>query len=90
MNTRRIKTIEQRLSVLGPTLCQVTDESHHHIGHAGAASGAGHFHVKIISQKFCDLKLIERHRLVYDVLGDLMQTEIHALSIMALTPQEVT
>ena len=59
-----------------------------HAGHAGAASGAGHFRITISSEKFNGLKPIQRHRLVYDAVGDLMQTDIHALAINALAASE--
>ncbi|MGB5718719.1 MAG: BolA family protein [Gammaproteobacteria bacterium] len=64
------------------------DESARHAGHAGAASGGGHFIVNIVSPAFEDKTLIQRHRLVYDAVGDIMHSEIHALSIQARTPQE--
>lgn len=81
---QRMDQIRQRLAILNPQICEVTDDSARHAGHAGAASGAGHYSVTISSQKFNGLKLIERHRLVYYAVGDLMQTEIHALAITAL------
>ncbi len=84
----RITEIEQRLSILNPISCQIDDESALHAGHAGAASGGGHYRLMLVSEKFNGLKLIERHRLVYDAVGNLMQTEIHALAITALTPIE--
>jgi BolA protein len=84
----RIAAIQQRLAVLNPVSCQITDDSALHAGHAGAASGAGHYRVSVVSEKFNGLKLIERHRLVYDAVGDLMQTDIHALAINALAPSE--
>jgi BolA protein len=84
ISATRIAEIKKRLAVLEPTECQVIDESAQHAGHAGAASGAGHFRLHIKSQKFHGLKPIERHRLVYDAVGDLMQTDIHALAITAL------
>lgn len=84
LSTSRTAQIQQRLSVLNPVSCQIVDESALHAGHAGAASGAGHFRVTITSEKFNGLKLIERHRLVYDAVGDLMLTDIHALTITAL------
>lgn len=62
------------------------DESHLHAGHAGAASGRGHFRLRIISAAFSGMSPIARHRAVYAALGELMQTEIHALSIDARTP----
>ena len=86
---QRFELIEQRLTeVLTPISCQLQDDSDAHRGHAGAASGAGHFSVTIVSQKFEGLNRISRHRLVYDAVGDLMHTEIHALNIKALTPSE--
>lgn len=66
----------------------IRDDSHLHVGHAGAATGLGHFHATIRSPKFSGVSPIQRHRLVYDALGDLMQTDIHALQIRALAPEE--
>ena len=65
---------------------QVEDESHLHAGHAGAATGRGHFRVRVVTIAFAGMRPIARHRAVYAALGDLMQTDIHALSIEALTP----
>lgn len=90
VSASRIEKIQQRLAVLNPVSCQIEDDSALHAGHAGAASGGGHYRLKIVSEKFNGVKLIERHRLVYDAVGDLMQTEIHALVITALAPLEVT
>ena len=87
-NLDRITRIKQRLAVLNHSLCTVEDESALHAGHAGAASGAGHFRITISSEKFNGLKPIQRHRLVYDAVGDLMQTDIHALAINALAASE--
>lgn len=84
----RITKIEQRLAVLAPISCKIEDESALHAGHAGAASGGGHYRLRIVSEKFNGRKLIERHRLVYDAVGDMMQAEIHALAITALAPTE--
>lgn len=64
---------------------EVEDESHLHAGHAGAATGRGHFRLRIVSRGFAGLSPIARHRAVYAALGDLMQTDIHALSIDART-----
>ncbi|MGB7758117.1 MAG: BolA family protein [Salinisphaera sp.] len=66
----------------------IRDDSHLHVGHAGAKTGLGHFHATIRSPKFIGVSPIERHRLVYEALGDLMQTDIHALQIRALAPEE--
>ena len=80
----RIAMIERRLrSALTIDSIEIIDESHLHIGHAGAASGGGHFHVTIVAENFEGLPVLARHRLIYDALGDAMQTEIHALRIKA-------
>lgn len=81
--------IRQRLAALEPETCTLEDESDQHKGHAGAASGGGHFRVTLVSPKFRNLTTLARHRLVYETMGELMQHEIHALSITALTPEEL-
>jgi BolA protein len=73
---------------LGPDHLEVIDDSHRHAGHAGAADGRGHFTVLIVSQRFAGLGTLKRHKLVYEVVGDMMTTDIHALSIQALAPGE--
>jgi len=65
---------------------EVIDDSHRHVGHAGAAGGAGHFTVRIVSTRFEGLRTVARHRLVYDALGDWMPHRIHALAIEARAP----
>jgi BolA protein len=67
---------------------ELIDESHLHAGHAGARDGRGHFRVRVVSSDFAGLRTLQRHQLVYRSLGELMQTDIHALSITALTPEE--
>ncbi len=85
----RVEAIRERLTTkLQPTQLDIIDESHLHAGHAGATSGAGHFAITIIADAFNDKSLIERHRLIYLAVNDLMKTEIHALSINAITPDE--
>ena len=74
---------------LAPTVLELTDESHLHAGHAGAASGGGHYRLKIVSSRFEGQRLVMRHRLVYDSVHDMMHTEIHALAITALAPSEL-
>ena len=77
--------IERRLrNALSIDSIEIVDESHLHVGHPGADSGGGHFHVTIVAENFDGLPTLARHRLIYDALGDAMQTEIHALSIKAL------
>jgi BolA protein len=80
----RIAAIRSRLTAdLDPQLLEITDESHLHAGHAGARDGRGHFHVRIASARFRGLGRLAQHRLVYDALGDLLTTDIHALRISA-------
>lgn len=82
MNTKRIQEIRHRIqSALEPESLEILDESHLHVGHEGAKDGRGHFRIKISSSKFNGLRMLQQHRLIYDALGDLMQTDIHALSI---------
>ncbi len=64
-------------------LLEVTDDSHRHAGHAGARDGRGHFSVTIVSPAFAGMAPLARHRAVYAALGDMMQTDIHALAIHA-------
>ena len=86
MNNRRIEMIRQRLEEkLAPQSLEIIDDSHKHAGH-GSAGGMGHFTVNICATAFEGRSLLQRHRLVYDAMGALMQTEIHALSIHAATP----
>ncbi len=88
--TNRVDMIRERLTTsLSPVSLDITDDSHQHIGHAGAANGGGHFTVHIVAAAFADQSLIQRHRLIYNALGDAMQNEIHALSIKAYTPSEL-
>jgi BolA family transcriptional regulator, general stress-responsive regulator len=81
--------IRQRLAALEPETFTLEDESAQHKGHAGAASGGGHFRLTVVSPRFRNLSTLARHRLVYETMGELMQREIHALSITALTPEEL-
>ena len=85
----RVERIRRSLEAgLAPTLLEIEDESHRHAGHAGARDGRGHFRVRIVSAAFAGQTPIARHRAVYAALGDLMQTDIHALAIEARTPEE--
>ena len=84
----RVERITTQLQDLSPLSCQVEDESALHAGHAGAASGGGHYRLHLVSSRFEGLNRVSRHRLVYDCLGKLMKTEIHALALTLLTPAE--
>lgn len=87
----RIDRIRQRLEQsLAPAALELSDDSALHAGHPGAASGGGHYSVKIVSSRFEGLRLVMRHRLVYDSVHDMMHTEIHALAITALAPSELS
>lgn len=85
----RVEAIRERLTAtLAPKMIEIEDESHRHAGHAGARDGRGHFRVRIVSDAFAGKSALARHRAVYAALGDLMQTDIHALAIDARTPDE--
>ena len=82
--------IHQRLMEnLGAESVEIEDQSHLHAGHAGAASGGGHYDVIVISSAFNNLNTLGRHRLIYRAVDDLMKKEIHALSIQAFSPDEI-
>ena len=86
----RVETIRTRLqSALQAATCEVEDESAQHAGHAGAASGGGHYRVRLVSTVFEGKNRLIRHRLVYDCLADMMHKEIHALAITAIAPSEI-
>lgn len=72
---------------LAATHVEVVDDSAAHAGHAGAASGAGHFRVSVVSARFEGQNRVAAQRLVYEALADLMEREIHALAIRTYTPE---
>ncbi len=80
--------IRARLQVLAPLELRLDDDSAQHAGHAGAASGGGHYRLHLTSAAFAGRSRVARHRLVYDSLGDLMQREVHALTMTLLAPGE--
>lgn len=87
----RIEQIRTALeAALSPSLLVVTDDSHKHAGHAGARDGRGHFHVQIVSEAFAGLSPLARHRAIYAALGQMMETDIHALSIQASAPETMS
>ncbi len=75
-------------AALTPVYLEIIDETWKHTGHAGAVSGKGHFIVRVVSQQFEGISLLNRNRLVFDILKDEMVAEIHALTIRAQTPSE--
>ena len=85
----RVERIQAALqAAFAPLQLEVKDDSHRHAGHAGASDGRGHFKVMVVSEAFSGKAPLARHRAVYAALGEMMETDIHALSIKALTPQE--
>jgi len=87
--TDRVNLIKQKLTAaLEVSHIEIIDDSSKHAGHAGARDGGGHFNLNIVSSEFKDKSLIQRHRIVYAAVDGLMNTEIHALSINAQTPEE--
>ena len=90
MKGDRVALIRDRLQErFEPEYLDVEDESHLHEGHAGTATGLGHFRVTIVSAAFEGMGRIQRHRVIYEALGPLMQSDIHALAIKAATPEEI-
>lgn len=89
LNPERVERMRALLAdALSPLSLVITDDSHKHAGHAGARGGQGHFSVDIVSDAFAGKLPLARHRLVYAALGEMMQTDIHALAIKARTPDE--
>lgn len=88
-NQARIERMRERLTAtLSPTTLEIQDDSRLHAGHEGAKSGKGHFTLRITAASFQGKSLVEQHRMVYQALGEMMETDIHALSIQARTPPE--
>jgi BolA protein len=85
----RVAMIRARLeAALAPVELEIEDDGHRHVGHPGARDGRGHFNVRVVSEAFRGQLPLARHRAVYAALGELMQTDIHALSIDARAPGE--
>jgi len=81
--------IERKLTAgLSPLHLSVRDDSHLHAGHAGARGGGGHYSVVVVAAAFEGMGRLERHRLVYSLLGDEMKSTIHALALKTLAPDE--
>ncbi|MGH8500471.1 MAG: BolA family protein, partial [Methylococcales bacterium] len=86
----RIEKIRSAIEIsLKPSSLEIIDQSHRHAGHVGARDGRGHFDVHVVSDLFKGKLPLARHRLVFAAVGNLMETDIHALSIKALSPDEV-
>lgn len=81
-NSKRIEMMRTKIvAALDPVELEIIDDSARHAGHAGASTGLGHFKVKIASLSFAGKSSIQCHRLVYQALGQMMETDIHALNI---------
>lgn len=90
MTETRIEKIENALrQAFSPSELRIKDQSHLHAGHQGARDGLGHFDVFIVSEKFTGIRTLQRHRMIYAALGDLMETDIHALRIKSHAPAEI-
>ena len=86
--SNRIQKITERLhAALTIKDLNIEDQSHLHAGHAGAKDGRGHYALTISADEFSGLRQLRCHQLIYQALGDMMQTDIHALAIKALEPQ---
>ena len=82
-------TLRQRLAVFKPVQLELIDDSALHAGHAGAREGGRHYRLRLVSADFAGKSTVARHRLIYAALGELMQSRIHALSIVALAPEDL-
>ena len=88
-NAERIERMQRLLRErFDPARLEIIDDSHRHVGHAGARDGRGHFRLEIVAAGFEGMPSLARHRAVYEALGGMMQTDIHALAIRALAPSE--
>ena len=86
---RKAEIIKRLNDAFEPETLGVEDESYLHKGHEGAKDGRGHFRVLIIAEAFTGKNLIDRHRMIYRVLDEMMRIDIHALSIDAWAPEEL-
>jgi BolA protein len=86
-NAARIDRISALLEgAFSPVELEIIDESHLHVGHAGAREGKGHFRVRIVAESFRGRPSLECHRMVFAALGTMMTTDIHAISVTAVGP----
>ena len=84
-----VETIKTRLAILNPVSLEIQDDSALHASHAGN-TGGGHFSITIVSSQFSQKSQIMRHRLIYQALTDLIPQQIHAISILAISPTDPT
>jgi stress-induced morphogen len=86
---RQKRMTELLNAAFAPAQLNIEDESHLHVGHPGAASGGGHYQVRIVSSAFAGQSRVRRHQMVYQALGEMIDGDIHALGIIARTPDEL-
>ena len=84
-----VEKIRQHLAALQPESLEIIDESSRHVGHEGARGGGGHYQLVIVSPQFTGKPMQQRHRMVYQALGQMMRSDIHALAIRAIAPDEI-
>lgn len=85
----RIDELQRRIAgALGADVVEVQDDSAKHRGHAGARGGAGHYTVVVVASRFDGMGRVDRHRAVYDAVGDMIPHQVHALAVRAYTPEE--
>jgi BolA family transcriptional regulator, general stress-responsive regulator len=83
------RIVARLTAALDPLALDVVDESDRHAGHAGAREGGGtHYRVRVVSAKFARQSRVERHRLVYDLLAAEFADGLHALALVAKSPDE--
>jgi len=82
-----IEEIKTRLQVLSPSQLEIQDDSALHAGHKGNGGG-GHYNLKIVSAEFNCKSQVARHRVIYQLMDDLIPHQIHALSIHAIAGNE--
>jgi BolA family transcriptional regulator, general stress-responsive regulator len=82
------ENIAEKLQIFKPTFLEILDESHLHAGHVDAKKSGSHFAITIVSDSFVGKSRLERHQMIHEALAAELKTNIHALRIKALTPQE--
>lgn len=87
-STQRAELVLERMKALEPLLIDLEDESRGHVGHA-SNTGASYFHLTLVSAMFENQSRINRHRMVLDLVSDLIPNEIHAFRITTQSPSEV-
>jgi BolA protein len=88
MTNPHLELVRERLKVLSPSVLEIEDESHLHAGHAGSQGGVSHLRATIVAESFSNQPMIAQHRLVYDLLRDLIPYPIHALALKTRAPSK--